>query len=210
MVLTRATGETTYSTIGLTDPTTVQFDNYAYFFHPAPLMPIKLSADTETRGYRTLPSVHVSYPSDPSPTIDNYMTCSREPNGQSATVFIITDTSTNDWYDFDSTLGYNEGYDIEQDYSDVPFPKWMSFTYLAAGTKGMRLATNALYFEDKVDRLSGDEVFPAYDLTCRDTTKFVRYAPNRPASSRLAKKLFCGNINRVTQYNRVAFCTVVD
>lgn len=206
MVLGRSTGMTTHDRCGLDqrDGSLIQF------FNAAPKQPDKYSSGPDTLGYQTYCSIHLSEGSTTPAGSENFSVTRRPGDPPDTAIgttanFTTTDTVTNDWYVFDDSIGNNLGYGSVLDYSSTPYPEHMSIVFNYAIST---MLVNAINTEDVLDKSVSDASFPKYTLTSR--SNWTRYKPNKPCSARFMKKLFAGNINRITAYSRQILSTALE
>ena len=210
MVLARSAGMTTFIYNGVGMP--AGCDNvpfYLSFGNNVPEQPDHWQGSGALPGYRTTPDIFHS-PNTLAVEGDRFNFFLND----SSIVLEIAAGPTNDWYSFDNNTGKNDGADIEENYSDVPFPQYNYMLLEAArigATDGPAGDVNALYAQDDNDQdidFPPPETDPTYELTSR--SGWTHYSPNKPASARLMKRFVCGNHNKIAYATKTALTTAVS
>jgi hypothetical protein len=154
-------------------------------------------------GYKTTPQVHLGSSSGS----DRTLLWNAFPSRQISVT--ISSGATNDWFDFADSTGSNVGFGIEGEYSDPPTPPY-NFNLFQTVT-GAPYYVNALFTEDDND-LAYDTPPPESDLDYELTSRsgWTAYAPNKPASARMAKRFLCGNTNKISFASKQAMTTTFN
>jgi hypothetical protein len=200
MVLAKPTGGTQYNYAGVLPAKTL--DQFNVLFGDAtPDQPLHWSGSAG--GYKTTPQVHLGGGAGS----DQTLLWNAFPNRQIS--ITVASGATNDWEDFADSTGSNVGFGVEGEYSDPPTPPY-NFN-LFQTTDGAPYAVNAVFTEDDNDQ-AYDTPPPESDLDYELTSRsgWTAYAPNKPASSRMAKRFLCGNTNKTSFASKQAISTAFN
>ncbi|MHC4575639.1 MAG: hypothetical protein ACYS76_16220 [Planctomycetota bacterium] len=200
MVLAKPTGGTDYNYAGVSPSKTLAQFN-VLFGDANPVQPIHWA--NASYGYKTTPQVHIGGGSAGAERV----VWNAFPNRQIGLDIALG--ATNDWYDFADSTGNNIGFGVEGEYSDPPTPPY-NFNLFQTIT-GAPYNVNAIYTEDD-NNLAYDAPPPESDLDYELTSRanWTAYAPNKPASARLAKNFLCGNTNKISFASKQAISTAFN